>query len=167
MLRDGAMCLTLDAVAAESGMSKGGLLYHFRSKDDLVRGMIRRMQDEYEADVERLAATDRNPRGRRLRAMLRASFPARKIRKRERMEQLAAALLAAVATNPKLLDEMRQRVKLFEQRVLKEGLDPVTAMVIHCAADGLWLSGLFGFHHRGGAQRRRVVARLLKMTEAK
>ena len=29
--RDGAQALTLDAVAAEAGVSKGGLLYHFRS----------------------------------------------------------------------------------------------------------------------------------------
>ena len=27
--RDGARALTLDAVAAEAGVSKGGLLYHF------------------------------------------------------------------------------------------------------------------------------------------
>ena len=80
VLREGALHLTLDAVAAESGLSKGGLLYHFRSKDDLVRGMIQRLHEEYEAEVERLAAADPNPCGRLMRAMLRASFPARPAR---------------------------------------------------------------------------------------
>jgi hypothetical protein len=32
VLRDGVTHLTLDAVAAETGISKGGLLYHFPSK---------------------------------------------------------------------------------------------------------------------------------------
>ena len=34
--RDGAQALTLDAVAAEAGVSKGGLLYHFKTKRELL-----------------------------------------------------------------------------------------------------------------------------------
>ncbi|MFC5481728.1 TetR/AcrR family transcriptional regulator [Microvirga aerilata] len=34
---------TLDGVARAAGVSKGGLLYHFRSKDSLISGMQRRM----------------------------------------------------------------------------------------------------------------------------
>jgi AcrR family transcriptional regulator len=34
---------TLDGVAQEAGVSKGGLLYHFRSKDSLISAMQRRM----------------------------------------------------------------------------------------------------------------------------
>jgi AcrR family transcriptional regulator len=36
--REGVAGLTLDAVAAECDVSKGGLLHHFPSKDALVRG---------------------------------------------------------------------------------------------------------------------------------
>jgi AcrR family transcriptional regulator len=32
--------LSLDAVAAQAGVSKGGLLYHFPSKNHLLRGMV-------------------------------------------------------------------------------------------------------------------------------
>ncbi|MFT9215294.1 MAG: TetR/AcrR family transcriptional regulator, partial [Acetobacter malorum] len=34
--RDGAIALTLDAVAREAGITKGGLQYCFGSKDDLI-----------------------------------------------------------------------------------------------------------------------------------
>ena len=34
---------TLDGVAQAAGVSKGGLLYHFRSKDSLIAGMQQRM----------------------------------------------------------------------------------------------------------------------------
>jgi AcrR family transcriptional regulator len=167
VLRDGALHLTLEAVAAESGMSKGGLLYHFRSKEELVQGMVERLHTQYEAEVTRMMESDPNPRGRRTRAMLRASFPPRKQEKRARMEQLSAALLAAVVTNPNLLDETRKRIVAFEKGMLDDGLDPVTAMMVHAAADGLWLSSLFGFDHLTGTMRKRVVERLLSLTEGK
>ena len=40
--RDGVARLTLDAVAAEAGTSKGGLLYHFASRDALITAMVGR-----------------------------------------------------------------------------------------------------------------------------
>ena len=39
-LRDGVSAMTLDAVAREAGVSKGGLLYHFASKDELIAAML-------------------------------------------------------------------------------------------------------------------------------
>ena len=39
----GSRAATLDAVAAEAEVSKGGLLYHFHSKDELVEGMLTRL----------------------------------------------------------------------------------------------------------------------------
>jgi AcrR family transcriptional regulator len=43
ILTRGVAGFTLDGVAQEAGVSKGGLLYHFRSKDSLISGMQRRM----------------------------------------------------------------------------------------------------------------------------
>ena len=50
--RDGAQGLTLDAVAAEAGVSKGGLLYHFASKRDLLDGLVERWLDEFQEDID-------------------------------------------------------------------------------------------------------------------
>ena len=47
--RDGAAALTLDAVAAEAGVSKGGVLYHFGSKRALIDGLLERWLDEFGA----------------------------------------------------------------------------------------------------------------------
>jgi AcrR family transcriptional regulator len=46
--RDGARRLTIDAVVKESGYSKGGVLYNFPSKLDLIKGMAARMIDAFE-----------------------------------------------------------------------------------------------------------------------
>ena len=42
VLRDGAGQLTMDAVAAEAGVSKGGVLYAFPSKDALIDALFTR-----------------------------------------------------------------------------------------------------------------------------
>ncbi|MEM8704475.1 MAG: TetR/AcrR family transcriptional regulator, partial [Pseudomonadota bacterium] len=38
--RSGAQNFTIDAVAEESGFSKGGVLYNFPTKDALITGMV-------------------------------------------------------------------------------------------------------------------------------
>ena len=50
----GSRAATLDAVAAEAETSKGGLLYHFHSKDELVDGMLTRLREQGAADVARM-----------------------------------------------------------------------------------------------------------------
>ncbi|GAB3131106.1 TetR/AcrR family transcriptional regulator [Tsukamurella serpentis] len=40
LIEQGERAATLEAVAAEAGVSKGGLLYHFGSKDALVEGIV-------------------------------------------------------------------------------------------------------------------------------
>jgi AcrR family transcriptional regulator len=51
---------TLDGVAQAAGVSKGGLLYHFRSKDSLISGMQRRMASRM-ADTLREARAGSEP----------------------------------------------------------------------------------------------------------
>ena len=49
--RDGATALTLDAVAAEAGVSKGGLLYHFASKRELLDAMLDGWLEEFASEI--------------------------------------------------------------------------------------------------------------------
>ena len=55
----GYAALTLDAVGAAAGVSKGGVLYHFPTKDALVAGLIEDLAQRFEAD--QLAAHDEDP----------------------------------------------------------------------------------------------------------
>ena len=57
----GSRGATLDAVAAAAEVSKGGLLYHFHSKDELVEGMLERLRAQGEADVEKMRAAAEGP----------------------------------------------------------------------------------------------------------
>ncbi|MFJ6513482.1 TetR/AcrR family transcriptional regulator [Streptomyces sp. NPDC091406] len=49
--REGVKSVTFDSVAAEAGLTKGGLLYHFASRDDLVQAIHQHLADAWEADL--------------------------------------------------------------------------------------------------------------------
>ncbi|MFD8712550.1 TetR/AcrR family transcriptional regulator, partial [Streptomyces anulatus] len=49
--REGVKSVTFDSVAAEAGLTKGGLLYHFASRDDLVQAIHQHLADRWEADL--------------------------------------------------------------------------------------------------------------------
>lgn len=57
----GSRGATLDAVAAAAEVSKGGLLYHFHSKDELVEGMLERLRAQGDADVEKMRSAAEGP----------------------------------------------------------------------------------------------------------
>lgn len=49
--REGVKGVTFDSVAAEAGLTKGGLLYHFASRDDLVQAIHQHLADRWEAGI--------------------------------------------------------------------------------------------------------------------
>src|SRR5680860_142372 len=61
LVEGGTRAATLDAVAAAAEVSKGGLLYHFPSKDDLVTGLLDRLRTLGEADVAKMRTASEGP----------------------------------------------------------------------------------------------------------
>lgn len=61
LISDGERAATLDAVASAAGVSKGGLLYHFASKDDLAAGMVQRFTGLSDGDVSRMEQAPEGP----------------------------------------------------------------------------------------------------------
>jgi AcrR family transcriptional regulator len=61
ILAVGERAATLDATAKAAGVSKGGLLYHFASKDDLVQGLLDRLEALTTADLARMTAAAEGP----------------------------------------------------------------------------------------------------------
>ena len=148
VLRDGAQALTLDAVAAEAEVSKGGLLYHFKSKRELVEAMVERWLTEFQAEIDAAGSEF-------VQAYVRASAPAGN----------ELGMLAALIADPSLLVTVRRQYGIWQDRVEREGRDPVDATVARLAADGLWLAELLGMGPPTGALREQVLHRLLELAE--
>ena len=61
LVADGPRAATIDAVAARAKVSKGGVLYHFGSKEALVEGLAERLVALGRADAETMAQDPRGP----------------------------------------------------------------------------------------------------------
>jgi AcrR family transcriptional regulator len=58
---EGERYATVEAVAAKAGVSKGGLLYHFPSKDHLARALCDRLAELAAEDAQKMRAAPEGP----------------------------------------------------------------------------------------------------------
>ena len=142
VVRQGIANLTLEAVAAEAKMSKGGLLHHFPTKDRLVEGLVTRCAEQWRAGT--LETYDRTPEGpgRMARSLLShlRDAPAWT----EQCQQSSSAAFAALAQNPRLIEPMRAVYSELRTRLADDGLPPGVGETVLVAMDGLWLNRVLG-----------------------
>jgi AcrR family transcriptional regulator len=157
VIRDeGPGALTLDAVAARAGVSKGGLLYHFKTKDALVDALVDDWLGAFERHVEDRAGA----------CGWAGAYAEACAAGWESGDERATdvALLAAAAGAPGRLDGVRRRYASWQRRIAADGPDAVDATVVRLAAEGLWLADLLGLAPPKGRLRRDVLARLAELS---
>jgi AcrR family transcriptional regulator len=156
--QSGVAAVTLDAVAEKAGVSKGGLLYHFPSKEALVSGMVEDLCRTFDDLAVAAAQADPEPAGRSARAYLTAS--AGELWRSSRW----LALVGALVVNPALLDAWRADVLAGRAADEAENDDAVAAAIVRLAADGLWLAGVLGLPGPDDALKAKILAELDQMT---
>lgn len=162
VVKQGVDALTLDAVAVEASVSKGGLLHHFPSKEALIAAMVQQSLDKFVETLHQELEKDPAPDtpGHWVRAYIRASA----LDDQENYE-LHFNLLAANFINPELLKPMRDFWQECHAQIMSSGLDPAVATVIRLAMDGLWLTHLHNFAPLEDPLRSQVIETALKMAQ--
>jgi AcrR family transcriptional regulator len=167
VMRDGVMHLTIDAVAREARLSKGGVLYHFGTKEALIQAMLERLIQYCEREIEAHQQHDAEP-GSWTRAYVRKTSDPRLAYPGEadfpRSKEVGAGLVAAATTDPKLLEPLRERFQVWQQTIEHDGIDPARATVVRLAVDGLWLAELLGIWSLDGKLRQQVLQELIRLT---
>ena len=148
--------ISIEAVAARAGLSKGGVLYHFPAKADLLAALVSRHIEARQAVVERSLAG----LGPQANALAEALVEA------HRQDVAcpappATGLLAAVAENPGFLDPLRAHHHETLTRLRRSSADPDLATVVFLAIEGMQALHLFGFDLLG---REAEDAALRRMT---
>jgi AcrR family transcriptional regulator len=156
--RDGPGRLTLDAIARESGLSKGGVMHQFRTKEGVLKALLERQIAHFGAFSTRYrakaGAESANPELATDIATVREAV--------NTQNSTAFALLAAMVESPDLMAVTRESDLKHIAAIKAEAADPDLAMLRWAAARGLLLGALFGTSPIGRAERDRLFARLLE-----
>lgn len=158
---EGAMHMTLDAVAARCKMSKGGLMYNFPTKEALIEAMVQRLMERHEELREKIReeALGEKPVGLMLEIMMMMQLS-------EADHRFSSALLVALANRP---ERMRKVKDAQRERFLCEIASPEhfeSSAILFFAALGLHFQKLLNVSLVDEEQEQRVFAELLRRAAA-
>lgn len=158
----GAGGLTIDAVAAAAGLSKGGVLHHFASKDALVSALVARKLTKLRDGIAASEA-DQPAESRNLAKAIIAHFGATC----EDDDEFSRALLMASIENPAALADYRSFVaeRLARLAEAEGGFGPGT--VTFFAILGLAMGRTLGFYDLPPGDTAPMLAALERVVEGK
>lgn len=139
----GASALTLDATCAKAGMSKGGLLYHFRSKDDLMLALLGYQHRIMDALIQEAYDRDEVPDlpGRHHRALIRAMFQLLGSESPTQFSIVGGIAVQLMATGGQchqgLQEHFSCKMELWSGKMGQDGLPSLNSWLIHCTIDGI------------------------------
>ena len=132
---------SLDTVAREAGVSKGGLLHHFRSRDALLAALVKEWTRRFDDAVQRhLDPADERP-GHVCRAHIRASFDNPELTDGPWVNPSVQAALLGV---PEVLKGAHADAERWQREMADDGLHPQRVLLISRALDGEAMAELFG-----------------------
>jgi AcrR family transcriptional regulator len=154
----GANKVSLDSVAKEAGLTKGGVLYNFSGKDALISGLLERLLKNYtpmtDANREELQGQE-NPT---LRSIIRV------IQQLQQLDNnIPMAILAAAAENLELLQPLREEMALRHQQIRDEATDPDHASLLWAAGEGMMLLDMLNLLPFDKAKKSSLMDRLEKL----
>jgi AcrR family transcriptional regulator len=160
IVRHGVSAFTIEAVSQEAGVTKGGVLHHFPSKEALVDGLIDQVIQAFNAWLAaELEAEPPEEPGRWLRAYIRTIFSVQ-----YKDINLIPALAAAVAADHQTLNRIRRGFERSQQEAVEDGIDPIQATIIRLAVDGIVFARALNVDVLDKQTSQNVYDELLRLT---
>lgn len=157
IVAEGIDQFTLDSVAEKANVSKGGLLYHFPSKDALMEAM-----NEYAAKDFRKLVMSYIDRHTFHEAYVLAT---KETLKNKTILRITTSLLAALSLNRDLLHIWKEEYAFINEQLQKETYDTQITLLVKSVCDGLWFSALFPFDFMKGQEQQAVLDYLLQLLQ--
>lgn len=161
ILEKGLHSLTLHEVAENASISKGGLLYHFPSKNALVAGLAQHIFDNYTEQFYAYANEDTQESGKWTRALIHASRY-----DLERNGELNAAILASSYLDKEASEQIFNDYNHILKKLDDDQIDPITTTTIRLAIDGIYYSQMWNIGSLTEGKISEILQSLLHMTES-
>lgn len=155
--RDGASRLTFETVARECGLSKGAVTHHFRSKSELLKGILQYRNTAFDEFRRHYAASQRPEDSQKALSLEIATV-------RHMLDQAgspARAVLSILVDDPSPMELVRKNLAKYVSQIRDGAPDPELALLRWEAAWGLALYAVFGMSPLSDEERERLFERLL------
>jgi len=130
--------VSLDVIAREAEVSKGGLMHHFPTRERLVLALVEGLYGDFEAAVTAAVPQDDDAPGRFARAYIRVSFAGIEPAEDVSNSHLLLAQLIGVPAVRRYLEEEDTR---WRAALVEDGLDSRMARIIIAATEGAATEG--------------------------
>jgi AcrR family transcriptional regulator len=148
---------TLEAVAKDAGVTKGGLFYHFPTKDSLLESLIQASIDIFECELQDKLNSEPQRSGRFTRAYLKTCFsPSQKV-------SFNAGMLAAIASKPQLMAPIIEADKEWQRQMENDGIEPALAVALKLCGDGMWFDEFFGIQPMNHKLKPKILKTVLDL----
>lgn len=140
LLTQGIGSLSVEATCAKAGLSKGAFFYHFKSRDDLLKGLLKNLTDAQGALYQEFFTKDVLEFGKGLRCYLKATLSLTGS-DRENARATCRCMMEMLFSNPQLLVEVGLRPGYYQPLLGDEmlaGMSSEQALLILLACEGLW-----------------------------
>jgi AcrR family transcriptional regulator len=152
ILESGGQSFTLDAVAERAGISKGGLVYSFATKDDLVYAALEREVARFQEAVgRRLGGGSFGP------VELVLAHIEEALEENDAATQMAAFLVTALVHAPKMLEPVRRYYHALLDPLRSKADDMHEVRHALLAVEGLFLLRGLGFVKVSAAEQKSVL----------
>lgn len=153
--------VSLDAVAQRAGVSKGGLLYNFPSKNKLLEAIVAYHLDMFEEALTEKATGNKGKAD----SVIAACVELYEAECRQGMKS-AAGFLAALVENPNLLHPVRDVSRRLLDTIRTNASDESAALVVFLAIEGLRLLPLLDIDVLTAEERALALEQLHNMVKA-
>ena len=152
---NGVIELTLEGAAKRAGVTKGGVVYHFKTKEELIHNVVEQMTLAIEERIRATAAKCEQSLDSLLIAMINDMFESSTEEK-----QLVSKLLAAISIYPNQLAPVQQMYNRIFSDLTQNG-NIGESLMIACALDGMYFLELLNIKHFSEEERNAMRKSLI------
>ncbi|GAB5405684.1 MAG: TetR/AcrR family transcriptional regulator [Aureliella sp.] len=157
----GLAAVTLSAVCKRAGISKGGLVHHYPSKEAMVGAFLHRAGASYLEQVEAAMGNRKAGSGRRAAAYI-DLFLGDPSSMGENAEKDCSAVMVALVQGGGQ-SEMNAIYQRIQEMLCEDGLSLELADLVIASVDGIWLQSMIGPAETLAARSSRLHRRLKRM----
>jgi AcrR family transcriptional regulator len=157
---DGIESFTLEKVSKRAKISKGGLLYHFPTKESILKEIFANMLTRFEEKMSISLQVDHSNEWS-------LNYMKSTFEDLLETQYQASGLILAFATQPALMELLRDKYKEWDKQMNKISSNSDILKILRYAADGIWFCEILGLSKLSKKEKSKLLEQAKILSEEK